>query len=114
MYLDISWKSSENWLGLICRALVIIDTACIVCGKVYVTAWCLSFCLSFQLSTAVAACGEFAAVGPAGRRYRSTAARLVPGSNGAAAARRSAANASSVALTAAVGGGTPTCFIRVA
>ena len=36
-----------------------------------------SVCLS-QLSTAAAACGAFAAVGPAGRRYRLTAARLAP------------------------------------
>jgi len=52
----------------------------------------LSVCLS-QLSTAAAACREFAAVGLAGRRYRSIAARPAPSSNGAAAAWRSAAKA---------------------
>jgi len=68
----------------------------------------LSVSLS-RLSTAVEAYGGFAAVGPAGRRYRSTAARPAPSSNGAAAARHaaalwSAANASSVTFTAAVEG----------
>jgi len=37
----------------------------------------LTVCLS-RLSTAAAACGGFAAVGPAGRRYRSIAARPTP------------------------------------
>jgi len=67
---------------------------------------CPSVC-PFHLSTAATACGGFAAVGPAGRRYRSIPARPAPSSNGAAAAhriatRRSAANASSVTFTAAV------------
>jgi len=57
-----------------------------------------------QLSTAAAACGGFAAVDPAGRRYRSIAARPARSSNGAAAARRSAAKASSVTFPAAVEG----------
>ena len=35
-----------------------------------------------QLSTTAAACGGFAAVGPAGRRYRLIAARPAPSSNG--------------------------------
>ena len=47
------------------------------------------------LSTAACRCGGFAAVGPAGMRYRSMAAAA-----GAAAARRSGANASSVTLSA--------------
>jgi len=42
--------------------------------RVYVTVRDRSVCLSHQ-STAAAACGEFAAVGPAGGRYRSIAAR---------------------------------------
>jgi len=58
----------------------------------------MSVCLS-QLWTAAAACGGFAAVGPAGKSYRSIAARPARGSNGA-----TAANASSVAFTAAVEG----------
>ena len=74
--------------------MLVIGTAGIICGRVYVSARCPSVCV-FILSTAAAACGGFAAVGPAGRRYRSTAA--------AAAARRSAANASSVSLSADVG-----------
>jgi len=41
-----------------------------------------------QLSTASAACIGFAAASPAGRRYRSIAARPAPSSNGAAAAAR--------------------------
>jgi len=66
----------------------------------------LTVCL-FQLSTAAAARGGFAAVGPAGRKYRSIAARPAPSSNGAAAARRTAARrpaakARSVTFTAAV------------
>jgi len=40
----------------------------------------VSVCLS-RLSTAAAACGEFAALGPAGRRYRSIAARRALSSN---------------------------------
>ena len=47
---------------------------------------------------AAAACGGFAAVGPAGKRYRSTAARPAPQQHGAAAA-----NAGSVTFTADVG-----------
>ena len=50
-----------------------------------------SICLS-QLSTAAAACGGFAAVGPADRRYRSIAAR-----------QHAAAKASNVTLSADVG-----------
>jgi len=42
----------------------------------------LTVCL-FQLSTAAAARGGFAAVGPAGRKYRSIAAQPAPSSNGA-------------------------------
>ena len=55
-----------------------------------------SVCL-FHHSAAAAACGGFAAEGPAGRIYRSTAAPP-----GAAAARRSAAKASGVTLSADV------------
>ena len=47
----------------------------------------LSVC-PMRLSTAAAPCGGFAAVGPAGRRYRLIAARPAPSSNCAAAARR--------------------------
>ena len=53
----------------------------IVCGRVYVTVRCPSVRLS-QLSTAAAACGGFAAVSPAGRRYRSIAAWPAPSSKG--------------------------------
>ena len=42
----------------------------------------LSVCLS-HLSTAAAECSGFAAVGPAGRRYRSIAARPAPQQHGA-------------------------------
>ena len=62
-------------------ALSLIDAVRVVCGRVYVTvrcpsiylAVCLSVCLSHP-STAAAACGGFAAVGPAERRCRSIAA----------------------------------------
>ena len=51
-------------------------------------------------SPAEAACGGFvAAVGPAGRRYRSTAARPAPHQHGAAA-RRAAVDAGSATLSA--------------
>ena len=62
---------------------------------VYVTVRCPSVCLSH--SPAAAACCRFAAVGPAGRRYQSIAARPVPRKHGAAAA-----NAGSVTFTADV------------
>ena len=42
-------------------------------SRVYVTVRCPSDCLSHPL--AAATCDGFAAVGPAGRRYRSIAAR---------------------------------------
>ena len=72
--------------------------------QVCVTVRCPSVCLS-QLSTAAAACGGFAAVDPAGRRYRWIAARPATSSNGAAAA-----NASSVTFPASVEGWTQTGF----
>ena len=69
-------------------------------SRVYVTVRCLSVCLSH--SPAAATCGEFAAVGPAWKRYRSIAARPAPQQH-AFAARRSAANAGSATFTADVG-----------
>jgi len=45
-------------------------------ATVCATARCPSICLS-HLSAVATACGGFAAVGPAGRRYRSIAARRV-------------------------------------
>jgi len=62
----------------------LFDTAGVVFGRVYVTARCPSVCLSVCLSrrsTAAAACDGFAAVGPAGRRYQSIAARPALSSN---------------------------------
>jgi len=64
------------------------DTARINCDRVYVTIGCPSVCLSIRPSiylvcmsvpccAAAAACGGFAAVGPAGRRYGSISARRV-------------------------------------
>ena len=68
----------------------------------------LSVC-PMRLSTAAAPCGGFAAVGPAGRRYRLIAARPAPATapqqHGAAAPWCSAANASSVTFPAAIEGG---------
>ena len=70
-----------------------IDTAGIVCGRVYVTTQCpsgclsvclcvrpsvrLSVCLSVPSYAAATACGGFAAEGSAGRRYQSIAARRI-------------------------------------
>ena len=58
-----------------------IDTARIVCDRIYVTARCPSVCRSARLSyctchlsTAASCCLGFAAAGPAGRKYRSIAA----------------------------------------
>ena len=78
------------------------NTARIVCGRVCVIV-CLSICLSHL--PAAAACGWFAAVGPAGRRYWSIVAAA-----STAAAWRSAANAGSVVFTAKGLGWTQTCL----
>ena len=59
-----------------------------------------SVCLSH--SPAAAACGGFAAVGPAGRRYRSITARPARNQHGAAA-RHAAANTGSATFSAYVG-----------
>ena len=67
--------------------------------QAYVTVRCPSVCLSH--SPVVASCGGFAAVGPAGRRYRSIAARPALQQYGSAA-RRAAANAGSASFTAGV------------
>ena len=65
-----------------------------------------SVCLSH--SPAAAACGGFAAVGPAGRRYRSIAARLAPQQRGTSV-QRTAGNVGSATLTADGGSWTQTC-----
>ena len=70
--------------------------------RVYETVRYLSVFSSVRLSVrspAAAACGGFAAVGPAGSRYRSIAARPAPQQHGAAA-RRTAANAGSATFSA--------------
>jgi len=56
--------------GCVCVCVCIMSRplVVIVCGRVYVTVWHPSVCLSY-LSTTAAACGGFAAVGLAGRRY---------------------------------------------
>jgi len=98
MLRSISKQSGESVISLlygICYVLVvshyaeIIDPVCHVCGackvceaRAYVClSVCLSACLSVCLSVrpfhhpaATRRCGGFAAVGPAARRYRSTAA----------------------------------------
>jgi len=77
-------------------AYVIFDIACIVCGRVYVTVRCPSVYPSVSANeNAAAACGGFAAMGSAGRRYRSFAAWPAPQHYGAA-------KANSVMSTAAV------------
>jgi len=67
-------------------------------SDIYVTVGRPSVCLSVP---AFGRCGGFAAVGPAGRRYRSIAARAALSSI-PAAARRAAANAGSATLSAGV------------
>jgi len=58
---------------------IFIDTARTVCGRASVTIRCLSVCPSVRpiLRRSFGVFGGFAAVGPAGRRYQSTAARRV-------------------------------------
>jgi len=83
-------------------SFIFIDTARIVCGSVYVTVRCPSVRLSAYLShLSTAACRRCR--GFAGRGYRSIAT-----ADGTTAVRRSAANASSVTLSANVGSWTRT------
>jgi len=68
----------------------------------------VSACLSVPSCATAAACGGFAAVGPAGRRYRSmlhgaSAADTAAFRSISTAARRSAANASSIHAYSDVG-----------
>ena len=70
-------------------------------SRIYETVRCPSVCLSH--SPAAAACGKSAAVGPAGRRYRSIAVRPAPQPQHGAAARRAAANAGSATFSVYVG-----------
>ena len=70
-------------------------------SRIYETVRRPSVCLSH--SPAAAACAGFAAVGPAGRRYRSIAARPAPQPQHGAAARRAAANAGSATFSVYVG-----------
>ena len=62
-----------------CWLLVLVDTACIICrvSSIYETVKQPSVlsALPSRHSAAVCHCCRFAAVGPAGRRYRSIAAR---------------------------------------
>ena len=93
-----------------------VDTAPIVCGKVYVTVRCPSVCPSVclsQLSTAAAACGGFASVGPADRIYSVSTDCCTAGAQqhdtaaaGHTTARRSAAKAIGVTFIATVRGWT--------
>ena len=72
-----------------CNSALVIDTACIVCGAGSMKlsgvrpSVCLSVCPTTSVPSLAAArrCGGFAAVGPAGRRYRSIAARPALSSN---------------------------------
>jgi len=78
--------------GLLRNAASLLWSRNVVKMKVFVAARCPSVCLSQHGPTAATR------VSPAGRRYRS------------AAARRAAANAGSATLSAAVGGWTQTCL----
>ena len=89
--------------------LILLSTLLSYCCtiRVYVVFGRPSVCLSVP-SFARHCCG-FAAVGPAGTRYLSIAARPAFSSSGAVT-RRLAANAGSVTLSADVGSWTPTCW----
>jgi len=69
-------------------------------SRVYETVQCPSVCLSYLPATA--AFGGFAAVGPAGRSYRSIAAWPAPQQRGAAA-RHAVVSAGSATFSAYVG-----------
>jgi len=91
---------------LVRRAHQMLNAALVgLCGRVYIYNGRVSVCLSVP---SVDRCrwGGFAAVGPAGSRYRSIAAAA-----GCRAPQRSAANASSVTLSAYVGSWTQTCDV---
>ena len=81
-----------------------IDTARIVCGRVYVTVRCPSVSLS-RLSTAALCCGGLLLWA----RQQTISIDRQRRPPGAAAARHSSANASSVTLSADVGSSTRTC-----
>jgi len=86
--------------GNVCRppTAIFTDTARIVCGRVYVAERCLSVCLSVPSKQCAAGLLLWARrAGDISRQRRPAS------SNGAAAARRSVANASSVKLSAGVG-----------
>ena len=69
-------------------------------SRIYETVRCPSVCLSYF--SAASAGGRFAAVGLAGRKYRSIVARSAPQQQGAAE-RRAAENAGSALFSANVG-----------
>jgi len=67
------WLSTTNAIRLVMNILLTVDTARIVCGRMYVTVRCPSVCPSACLIYPPLR-RRVAAVGPASRRYRSTAA----------------------------------------
>jgi len=88
-------------------------------SRVYVTAWCPSARLSVCLSVpSIGRCSSLRRVccwAPRGQEISIDGGRRwAPRSNSAAAARRSAANASSVAFTTGVKGWARTCFFGIA
>ena len=76
-----SQVATQGAESVVYDCLVVIDRARMLCGRVYVTLRCPFVC-RFH-SSAAAACGGFAAVGPAVRTYRSIAARPAPQQHGA-------------------------------
>ena len=72
----------------------------------------VSICLS-HLLTIAAACGTFAAVGPAGRRHRSTSMAAGRPTPQHTTAWCSLANVISVTFLADVGSGTDTCYFSL-
>jgi len=109
--LDTFAMQQEGYLTC-CKPFQIIDSARRVCGAGSMKR--SSICLS-HWSTTAAACGGFAAECLAGRRYRSFAAQHAweQVSRAARAVRCSAANASSVMVTADIGSWTQTCSQRL-
>ena len=100
----VAEKCSSSWLkhDVFMSPADVIDTTRRVCGRVYVTVRCPSFLVIDRCGSARRVC----CCGPAGCRISIDC--WATSSNGAAAARRAAAKASSVTFTAAVDGWTQT------
>ena len=95
--LDVLWKFIAD---IQCQSQI-FDTACIVCGRVYVTIRCLSVCPIVCHS-----CGM-------GREMSINSGRWWAPSSSGTTAQHSAVNASSVTFVADAGGSTQTCHVTL-